>query len=60
MSDEQYVTFEFGYISDNVCCWDDFCNEVGLNPWLLNEGRAGSSDEYRMTVTVAKKYGLIA
>jgi len=39
--------------------WDELCDELGLNPWLLNEGLADGEDTIMIEEEVAKKYGVI-
>ena len=38
---------------------DDLCNDIGLNPWCINEGLAYSSDEISIDIEVAIKHGLL-
>ena len=40
-------------------CWDEFCEEHGLNPWFINEGLGSSDEEVSLTPEEAKKYGLL-
>ena len=48
-----------GYLLEHVSDWDDFCDEVGLNPWLLNEGRALSTDTHPVRMSVLRKHGIL-
>jgi|TARA_Y100000310_G_scaffold123587_1_gene122338 hypothetical protein len=49
----------FGEMLDNCYDWDDLCDELGLNPWLINEGLASSDDEYELDYDVAVKHGIV-
>lgn len=40
-------------------CWDEFCDEFGINPWALNEGLMESSEEFTLTEEQARKYGFL-
>lgn len=40
--------------------WDELCDEIGLNPWCLNEGLADGDDEISLNEDTAKRYGLIS
>jgi len=57
--DEPTINFTFRYIMDHCNNWDDFCSDAGLNPWLLNEGLAMSSDTYEVPLSLAKLHGII-
>jgi len=39
--------------------WDEVCEDLGLNPWCLNEGLANDDDEISIDVEIAQKYGII-
>lgn len=53
------ITMTFREMLDKSNNWDDFCTDVGLNPWLLNEGLAEGSEEYTLDLEIAKKHGLV-
>lgn len=40
-------------------CWDQFCEEQGINPWAVNEGRMDSDEEFVLTEDVARSYGFL-
>lgn len=39
--------------------WDEFCEENGINPWAVNEGRMDSDEEFVLTADVARRYGFL-
>ena len=40
-------------------CWDEFCDDRGLNPWFINEGLGSSDEKVSLTTEEAKKYRLL-
>jgi len=61
MSDynEHIVELPFGYLMDQCNDWLDFCNDAGLNPYVLKEGLASSDDTYGCSVALLKKHGIL-
>lgn len=57
---ESYISFPLGYLLEHVNDWDSFCADIGLNPWVLNEGLALSSDTHPVSVAMLKKHGVLA
>jgi hypothetical protein len=53
-SSEQ-MKFYLGYILSQG---DDLLNEIGLNPWVVNEGRADARDAHEVDLEIVQKYGL--
>ena len=53
------VTLTFREMMDNCNDWDALCEDVGLNPWCMNEGLASDEDTYTLTMEQAKKHGII-
>lgn len=51
--------FPLGYLFDNVPDWDEFCADVGLNPWLFNEGLALKTDTHGVKISVLRKHGIL-
>jgi len=49
----------YGEISDKAWDWNDACDILGINPWLLNEGRADRYDEVCITIDQAIQIGLL-
>jgi len=45
--------------SDKCNDWREFCHELGLNPWCMNDGLAQGSDCVEIEIGTAKRYGLI-
>jgi len=39
--------------------WNALCDEIGLNPWCLNEGLANGDEIYHLDRDVAERYGII-
>ncbi len=39
--------------------WDRVCDEVGLNPWAVNEGLMDSDEEITLTHEQAQRVGLL-
>lgn len=39
--------------------WDQYCEEVGLNPWCINEGLMNSNETVELTKEQAIKYGFL-
>lgn len=57
--DEDRATFTFGYLLRTANDWDSLCNDIGIDPWCINEGRAMSSDTCSAPVSVWKKHGIL-
>ena len=57
--DEPTINLTFRYILDHCNNWDDFCSDVGLNPWIVVEGLASDSDTYSILLSLAKRHGII-
>lgn len=53
------VTVTIGELFDRAGDVDSACEELGLNPWCLNEGLADSSDEISLTEEQARKFGFL-
>lgn len=58
-TEDPTASFTFGYLLKNVSDWDKFCDEMGLNPYLLREGLADSEDTCEVPISVLKKYGVL-
>jgi hypothetical protein len=43
----------------NSGAWEDMCDKYGINPWILNEGRADNDDTISITVEDAQRWGLL-
>jgi hypothetical protein len=56
--DEIEVELPLGYLLDKCNDWDDFCEDTGLNPWLLNEGIADSVDTHPVKIGLLRKHGV--
>ena len=56
---EEEASFTFRYLMDRVPDWNRFCDDVGLNPWCINEGRADSNDTLSVPVSILKKHGIL-
>jgi hypothetical protein len=39
--------------------WDALCEEIGLNPWCINEGLVSDDEEFSISEEIARKQGLI-
>lgn len=39
--------------------WDEYCNITGTNEWAVNEGLLSKNDTVEITISKAKKIGLI-
>ena len=35
------------------------CDDIGLNPWCMNEGTATGNEEYSLSEELARKHGLV-
>lgn len=57
--DEPTIDYPFSVMLEFSNNWDDLCDELGLNPYLLNEGIADESDKHPVPLSIAKKYGLL-
>lgn len=49
------MKFYLGYILSQG---DDLIDEIGLNPWIVKEGRADPKDAHEVDWEIAKKYNL--
>lgn len=56
---QQTIELPLGWMLEQCKDWDNLCVELGLNPWLLNEGRAQGKDTHTITIEQAKKHGLL-
>lgn len=43
----------------NKGTFDDYCIDVGLDPWCLSEGKVNKDDEIEITEQQAFKYGIL-
>lgn len=59
MDDDPEINLSFNFIMNRTDNWYEFCQEVGLNPWILNEGLASGEDVYTAKVSVFKKHGIL-
>lgn len=57
--DDLDASLPLGYLLDKCSDWDKFCEETGLNPWLLNEGIADSEDTHHVKIGILRKYGIL-
>ena len=57
--DKQTIELPLGWMLEQCNDWDNLCAELGLNPWLLNEGIADGEDKHPITISQAKKHGLL-
>jgi len=57
--EDQVVELPFGYIMEHVDSWDAFCDESGLDPYVLREGKALRSDLYPVSIGTLRKHGVI-
>lgn len=57
--DEIEVRLPLGYLLDKCDDWDDFCEDTGLNPWLLNEGIADPTDMHPVEIGLLRKHGIL-
>ena len=49
------VELSLSYIFERCSDWNEFCNEMGLNPWIFNEGlvkEADSANAETLTITL--------
>jgi hypothetical protein len=42
-----------------VGSWDIVCDELGLNPWCVNEGQMESKERIELPVALAQRIGLL-
>lgn len=40
-------------------CWEEFCQERGYNPWMMNEGLAFGNEPVSLTLDEAKRYNVL-
>ncbi len=59
MYDDLVIELPLGFMLEQCNDWDDLCDELGLNPWLLNEGIADSNETHPITINQAKRHGLL-
>ena len=57
--DEQEISVPLGYLLNHVNDWAVFCMDIGLNPWLLNEGLAMSEDTHDVKIWILRKHGIL-
>lgn len=57
--DEIKVALPLGYLLYNCPDWDEFCRDVGLNPWLMAEGLASATDTHPVEIRLLRKYGIL-
>lgn len=55
----QTIDLPLGWMLEQCRDWDALCADIGLNPWLLNEGLASGEDTHPITIEMAKKHGLL-
>lgn len=53
------IYLSIGLMFDKAYDVVKLCNEIGLNPWCLNEGLAIKETIYPIQISIAKKYGII-
>ena len=46
-------------MSDRARDFNELCNELGLNPWCMNEGLATGDEVYTLSEETAKRHGLL-
>lgn len=56
--DEATVNVRLSTILDSSS-WESFCDWKGWNYWIINEGRADSSEKVEIPVSKAREWGLI-
>lgn len=57
--DDAMIELPLGWMLEQCNDWDNLCDDIGINPWLLNEGIAEGKDMYPLTIAQAKKHGLL-
>lgn len=58
MNETPTIQLPLKWMMDNCYNWDELCNELGLNPWMFNEGLAGDDDTHEITIEQARRHGL--
>ena len=53
------ITLTFSEALHSCNDWDEFCDDLGLNPWCLNEGLASDDDTITITKEQAVNHGII-
>ena len=63
---ETLIELSLSYIFEQCDDWNKFCEEMGLNPWIFNEGLAtetdsanGYPDSLTITLDQARKHGIL-
>ena len=57
--DDICVYVPIGFLLDAGDNWDAFCNDAGLNPCVLNEGREEAEDTYPVKIKILRKHGIL-
>lgn len=57
--DTQTISLPLGWMKQMCNDWDKLCDDLGLNPWLLNEGLALGEDKHPITISQATRHGLL-
>ncbi len=57
--EDQIVEMPIGYLLENCNDWDGLCAKTGLNPWVLNEGRASREDTYGVEIGTLREFGIL-
>jgi hypothetical protein len=58
MTDIYRISVTYRSIMDSYH-WEEFCEKYGINPWIINEGMAESSDHVDIDYRDAFKYGIL-
>ena len=53
------VVITYGELMNKCYDWNKACDIIGVNPWLLNEGRADPDDTISLTLEEAKSVGIL-
>jgi len=53
------ITLPLHYIFDHCNDWEAFCDEIGLNPWIFNEGLAEKTDTKTIKYEILVKHGVL-
>jgi len=53
------VKISYGELMDKCYDWNKACDIIGINPWILNEGRADRDETINITIEEAKAVGVI-
>jgi len=46
-------------LDKGVDTWDSFCDDRGINPWVMNEGLMDSDEVFTFNEEEAQKYGFL-